>query len=383
MRDKKCQCKFCKSTNLSIKEYKKKTMKGLKIGERDCLIEITYNRLKCNDCSRTFSPLSFSSKSTISPSVINKVMKMCSKIISYKDIAEELHISVTSVINIFDQNVPNLRVLPSNAICVDEFKNVKDPDNKYACVFIDFETGKIIHILKNRTLPYLRTYMSKQPKRLLNSIKYFICDMYDGYITIAKDFMPNAKIAIDPFHYMRYFTDAIHKIRLRTCNKDLLERPQNSNWINTNWKLLTHNYTQKEIRYVRNDDGVVFDYFEIVRQKIKEINDLSHGFTMLQDFYWEEKYAPRNTDEAVSLVDFTISRMFNSGIDELIECGNTWNHYKEYIVNSFVKINGRRLSNGPMEGTNSRIKSLKKVHCGYSNQERFYERIIYVINSKR
>ena len=75
--------------------------------------------------------------------------------------------------------------------------------------------------------------------------------------------------------------------------------------------------------------------------------------------------------------------MLNSTSYELQQCGLTWLNYQEYIINSFIKYNNTRLSNGPIEGVNSRIKTLKKVYCGYRNKQRFYERVILIINSKR
>ena len=69
-----------------------------------------------------------------------------------------------------------------------------------------------------------------------------------------------------------------------------------------------------------------------------------------------------------------------SNIKELIDCGKTRENYEEYIVNSFLKYKGVRLSNGPIEGINSRIKTLKKIYCGYANYRRFFKRVIYIIN---
>ena len=61
--------------------------------------------------------------------------------------------------------------------------------------------------------------------------------------------------------------------------------------------------------------------------------------------------------------------MRNTEIPELVSCSNTWEHYKIQIANSFIIYKGKRLSNGPIEGINSRIKTLKKVYCGYKNKK--------------
>ena len=75
--------------------------------------------------------------------------------------------------------------------------------------------------------------------------------------------------------------------------------------------------------------------------------------------------------------------MINSCIKELNLYGYKWNDYKEYICNSFIKVNGARLSNEPIEGINSIVKALKKIYCGYRNPQRFYNRVILIVNKKR
>ena len=52
-------------------------------------------------------------------------------------------------------------------------------------------------------------------------------------------------------------------------------------------------------------------------------------------------------------------------------------------LKNFKEYKDKRLSNGPIEGINSRIKALKKIYCGYSNYKRFYKRVIYIINQKK
>ena len=88
-------------------------------------------------------------------------------------------------------------------------------------------------------------------------------------------------------------------------------------------------------------------------------------------------------EKARSFFESTISSLMNSTSNEFVSCGRTWNHYKEYIINSFIKYKDRRLSNGPIEGTNKRVKELKNVMSGYRDRERFYKRIILIQNNKK
>ena len=78
---------------------------------------------------------------------------------------------------------------------------------------------------------------------------------------------------------------------------------------------------------------------------------------------------------------------------EFQEFGKLLNHWRVEIKNSFITINvtikdkdgnykvvKKRLSNGPMEGCNSRIKCIIKNANGYRNFDRFRKRVFFSIN---
>ena len=50
------------------------------------------------------------------------------------------------------------------------------------------------------------------------------------------------------------------------------------------------------------------------------------------------------------------------------------------IINSFIIVDGRRLSNGIMESRNSIVKLIKKTGNGYVNFARFRNRCMYCMN---
>ena len=143
--------------------------------------------------------------------------------------------SLTEVINIFDETCPNLKAPFSEAICIDEFSNVRNSEFKFACVIIDFYTHKIIDILPSRTTPYyLDEYFSKLPIKTRQKVKYVVTDMYDGYISATKKWLHNATIAIDPFHYMEYLTEVVQSIRRRVLSDNSVNF-QDKSWMNTHW----------------------------------------------------------------------------------------------------------------------------------------------------
>lgn len=372
------KCVYCNS-NANIKDYKTKQIKVLPSFGMKTYLELKLPRYKCKCCRKTYiHNLNISFNSLHKP-IIKDMIEDFSKIITFSDIAEKYNVSPTKVINIFDEYCPNIRANFDEVLCIDEFSNIRKSDDKYACILVDFKTHKIIDIIKNRTLPYLRQYFSKVPLSVRDNVKFIITDMYDGYITIAKDYFHNSIIAIDPFHYVSYLTNAVQEIRRNLIKNGVYFKDQS--WMGKHWRLITTNPKNLPNKLMTLSSGETISYEDRIRRYVRQDKDLEYAYLLLQDFYSVTKKL--TYENSLSYIGYCINLMINSSIKELNICGYTWNHYKEYICNSFIKINGNRLSNGPIEGINSRVKTLKKIYCGYRNPQRFYNRIILIVNKKR
>ena len=75
-----------------------------------------------------------------------------------------------------------------------------------------------------------------------------------------------------------------------------------------------------------------------------------------------------------------IKRFRHTQVEESIKVAETLNNWKEEILNSFVWINNRRISNGPVEGKNNYIKKILSNANGMVNFKRARNRILYSQN---
>ena len=87
-------------------------------------------------------------------------------------------------------------------------------------------------------------------------------------------------------------------------------------------------------------------------------------------------YNDNYDDEFSDLID----EFLNSKFEEFRTFGKLLFHWKTEIKNSFIRYLGKRLSNGPIEGANSRIKTILKSANGYTNFNRLRNRIMYSLN---
>ena len=75
-----------------------------------------------------------------------------------------------------------------------------------------------------------------------------------------------------------------------------------------------------------------------------------------------------------------IKRFKHTQVEESISVAQTLSSWKEEILNSFIWINNRRISNGPVEGKNNYIKKILSNANGMVNFKRARNRILYSQN---
>ncbi|WP_255616614.1 transposase, partial [Longicatena sp. 210702-DFI.1.36] len=75
---------------------------------------------------------------------------------------------------------------------------------------------------------------------------------------------------------------------------------------------------------------------------------------LLFNTYSDFSNAEKNFNEMMSLIR-------KSHIPEIVVIHKMLNNWKEEIINSFILVDGRRLSNGIMESRNSIVKLIKKT----------------------
>ena len=111
---------------------------------------------------------------------------------------------------------------------------------------------------------------------------------------------------------------------------------------------------------------------------------LSWSFELNAAYSMKEEYAYINAtstpENAEHRIDNFIAELFIYDVRELTRIARMLRHWKTEIINSFDRVNGQRISNGPIESVNSRIKVIKQNGNGYRNFERFKLRVLYSLN---
>lgn len=322
-------------------------------------------------------------------------------------VARKFSLSDTQVLDVFDRYVKLDRLPLTDAISVDEVHVDMDRNCKYALIIQDFYTGEPIDMLRSRRSEITEPYFAAIPKEERLKVKYLISDMYNQYIQYVNRYFPNAVPVVDSFHVIqwliRQLENFIRELLKRFKERDRVRQAQLSMDLHREVKLplsdevyLLQNYrwvllkNQKSITYYQNP---VFDhhfrYFMNTYDYERKFFDINPHLKEMREF--KEMYINFNDrhagdpEGASKQLDWLISFYLNCGNGIFAEFARLLQKYHDPIINSFVMVSktgpgglyDARLSNGPIESINRKVKDLKRMGRGFRNFEHMRNRFLF------
>ena len=240
-----------------------------------------------------------------------------------------------------------------NVLSIDEFKGNAGGE-KFQAILTDPKNSTVFDILPSRTQYKLKDYFLKFKNR--KDVRYFIMDMNYVYRDIAETFFPNATIVIDKFHVVRYVTWALENVR----------------------KNVQKNMHSSKRKYFKRSRRILLSHYSKLHDESRQAleimlmqsNDLAVAYYLKELFY--DFMASENRDDAYRKMRKFILAAQASELDEFKATLTMLSNWAKYILNSF----DCPYSNGFTEGTNNKIKVIKRNAYGYRNFENFRNRIL-------
>ena len=254
------------------------------------------------------------------------------------------------------------------AICIDEFKSVKNIDGAMSFVFADYQSKSIIDIVEDRRLNSLTEYFSRFSLEARNNVKYVCMDMYVPYISLVNSIFPNAEIVIDKFHIVNLVSRAFNQTRISIMNSiqdDSLKRK-----LKLFWKSLLKYYPDLcQVSYYCQSFKHKLSSKDKVDYLLEKIPELEINFNIYQDIIQTIKHNNfKRFEEIVKKYLASKEKIPKKMIIAL----KTLKKYMKYIENMFES----NITNGLIEGLNNKIKSIKRTAFGYSNFSNFKKRVL-------
>lgn len=355
-------CPCCGCVTQTIHDYRLQKIIDVPIYDKKTFLIYRKRRYRCRDCGkRFFENNSFLPRySHTTNRLFLKIFQDLHSVVSQKHIANQYKISPMRVRRVLDGHTPTLPTLPE-VIGIDEFRGNTNK-TKYHCILTDLSTNSVLDILPNRTQAALRFHFKKyQYTGQLSNVKIIVIDMWSVYYETLREIFPHATIIIDRFHFVRHAIWSLENVRKR-IQKELPD------------SLRVYFKKSRFILLKRADKLIVTDTINEIRQRDRMLEfypELMKAYQLKEDMLWMVQTV-HNKQEALGRLNQWIHKAEESKIPEFRSTIRAYRNWKAAIINAF----DYPYSNGMTEGSNNKIKVIKRNAFGLRNFLRFRTRIL-------
>jgi transposase len=243
-------------------------------------------------------------------------------------------------------------------IAIDEISIAKG--HRYLTVVMDLESGAVVFVGDGKgakaLLPFWKRLRGSKAK-----IEAVAMDMSAAYREAVSTNLPKAKIVFDRFHVMKLFNEKLSNLR-RALHREATDMMQKKVLKGTRWLLLkgAENLDEKRDEKKKLEEALALNKSLATAYYLKE--DLRQ--------FWEQPGKRFGT----LFLDGWIKRAEASGIRILQEMAKTLAAHRSGLL----AYHDVMITSGPMEGTNNKIKTMKRQAYGFRDKEFFKLKILAI-----
>lgn len=229
---------------------------------------------------------------------------------------------------------------------------------------MDLETRRIIYVNQGRAIESLAP-LFKRFKRMNVTPKAIAMDMWPAYISAALEYFPGTPIVFDRFHVESNMNKAISNIR-KAVFKDETDLNKRKLIKGTRWLLLKNN---KNLNEDKNEK-------EKLELALNINKPLATAYYLKEDL--KQIWSQENLAGAKRFLGDWVARAIASGIKLMVKFAHSLLGHRTGIFSWF----DNKISTGPLEGMNNKIKVLKRRAYGYRDMEYFKLKIYNLHHAK-
>lgn len=353
---KSIRCPECNSLNVVKRGSSYRKLRAAPIGLKKVWIRVNIPRIFCLECFciRRIK-INFAEKRRTYTRSFAKYVLTLTRVMSLKDVASILGVGWDLVKGIYKKYLkkrfskPKLKKL--EYIAIDEISIKKG--HRYVTLVMDLKSGAVVFVGDGKGADALKPFW-KRLKSSRAKIKAVATDMGPAYISAVIENLPSTPLVFDRFHVVKLMNEKLSKIR-RSLQKELKETMDKDVIKGTRWLLLKNPSNLSEDRNEK----------ERLEEALRLNEPLAVAYYMKEDL--RQIWNQANKDEAAEFLDDWIERAKASGIKQLGTMGKTMAAHRKGILAWYE----HPISSGPMEGTNNKIKTMKRQAYGYRDMEFF------------
>jgi transposase len=358
-----CRCAACGSRAVISRGHVERRFRTVPIGSHPTAVVLPIPRVECHACGAVRQvEVPFADPRRSYTRSFERYALELSRRMTIRDVAHHLDVGWDMIKDIQKRDLsrrfakPKLKHL--RALAIDEIAVAKG--HRYLTVVMDLDSGAVVFVGDGKGADALKPFW----KRLRPSgarIEAVAMDMSGAYRSAVRAHLPGAAIVFDHFHVVKLFNDKLSELR-RSLYREATDVQHKAVLKGTRWLLLKNPESLDEEKDERRR----------LREALKLNEPLAVAYYLKDDLrrFWEQP----GKRFATTFLDGWIRRAEASGIKVVQQMARTLAAHRSGLLAYYDVM----ISSGPMEGTNNKIKTMKRQAYGFRDREFFKLKILAI-----
>jgi transposase len=362
-----CRCSACGSGEVRPRGTVGRRSRAVPIGSRPTAVVLPIPRVECRACGvvRQVEILFADPRRSCTKSFERYALEL-SRRMTIRDVALHLDVGWDVIKDIQKRDLSRRYAKPKlkhlRQIAIDEIAVATG--HRYLTVVMDLESGAVVFVGDGKGADALKPFWKRlRPSKAV--IEAVAMDMSAAYRGAVSAHLPKATIVFDHFHVIKLYNDKLSQLR-RDLYREATEVMHKEVLKGTRWLLLKNpeNLDAEKDEKRRLEEALALNKPLAVAYYMKE--DLRR--------FWEQ---PGKRFATAFLNDW-IRRAESSGIKMLKQMAKTLAAHRSGLLAYYDAM----ITSGPLEGTNNKIKTMKRQAYGFRDREFFKLKILAIHETK-
>jgi transposase len=358
-----CRCSACGSPKVQSRGQVERRFRTVPIGRRATFVVLPIPRVECLACGLVRQvKVPFADPRRSYTNAFERYARELSRRMTIRDVAKHLDVGWDLIKDIQKRDLsrryskPKLKHL--RRLAIDEISIAEG--HRYLTVVLDLDSGAVVFVGDGKGADALKPFW----KRLRPSgarIEAVAMDMSAADRGAVSTHLPGAKIVFDRLHVMKRFNEELSELR-RALHREATDVLQKKVLKGTRWLLLK---AAEDLDEEKDE-----------RKKLEEAlalnKSLAVAYYLKEDRrqFWEQPGRKFGT----VFLDGWLKRAEASGIKMLRQMAKTLAAHRSGLLAYYDGM----ITSGPMEGTNNKIKTMKRQAYGFRDKEFFKLKILAI-----
>jgi transposase len=356
----KFNCPECGTENCIIHDTKERTWRHLDFFQHQAFLTARVPRVSCTKCGVKQTSVPWARKNTGFTQLFEIMILNFAQFMAIEPLSVMVKVHMDSLWRILSHYVEQahseIDMSTMEDVGIDEFS--KKAGHQYITVFGDLEESRVVYVSDGRKSDSVHQFADFLEQKGIDTsqIKQVCTDMWPAYLKGLRERFPQTTLVFDRYHVMTMINHAVDLVRRDESKERKYLKHTRYLWLKNNSHL-----TQKQQEAVESLSRMNLKTFRAYR--IKEA--------------LRQLWTCHNRDDAEKHLKKWYFWATHSRLHPIIEFARIVKDHWNGILNFFHS----RITNGIIEGINSKIKTAMKRAYGFKTF-RYLRTIVYLVAGK-